>query len=298
MLTFIKNWTLPVAMILGVVAYPFFIRFSFLTPLLIFIMLLFTFCKVSPAEIKITRLHVWLILMQTIGSVVVYLILCRFNKIIAEGAMVCLICPTATAAVVITSKLGGSESSVTTYTIISNIGTALVVPILFPLIENTTGVSFRFAFISILQRVFFLLICPFIAAWLLRILVPTVHRKLLSWHEVPFYLWALSLAIVTSQTFYAIINGTSNGFIEIMVVFVALLLSCLQLWLGKSIGGVYNDRIAGGQSFGQKNTILGIWMSQTYLNPLSSLAPGSYVIWQNIINSWQLWKKRKREEKM
>ena len=260
-------------------------------------MLLFTFCKVSPAEIKITRLHVWLILIQTIGSVAVYLIICRFNKIIAEGAMVCLICPTATAAVVITSKLGGSESSVTTYTIISNIGTALVVPILFPLIENTTGVSFRFAFISILQRVFFLLICPFIAAWLLRILVPTVHRKLLSWHEVSFYLWALSLTIVTSQTFYAIINGTSSGFIEIMIVFVALLLSCLQLWLGKSIGGVYDDRIAGGQSLGQKNTILGIWMSQTYLNPLSSLAPGTYVIWQNIINSWQLWKKRKEKRR-
>ncbi|KAB6399846.1 transporter, partial [Bacteroides xylanisolvens] len=27
----------------------------------------------------------------------------------------------------------------------------------------------------------------------------------------------------------------------------------------------------------------------------SSVAPGSYVLWQNIINSWQLWKKRKKE---
>jgi len=30
---------------------------------------------------------------------------------------------------------------------------------------------------------------------------------------------------------------------------------------------------------------------------LSSVAPGSYVLWQNIINSWQLWKKRKNELK-
>jgi BASS family bile acid:Na+ symporter len=30
---------------------------------------------------------------------------------------------------------------------------------------------------------------------------------------------------------------------------------------------------------------------------LASVGPGSYVLWQNVINSWQLWKKRKREEK-
>jgi len=48
---------------------------------------------------------------------------------------------------------------------------------------------------------------------------------------------------------------------------------------------------------GQKNTILAIWMAHTYLNPLSSVAPGSYVLWQNIINSCQLWKKRKNEIK-
>ena len=36
-----------------------------------------------------------------------------------EGAMVCLICPTATAAAVITGKLGGSASSLTTYTSVS-----------------------------------------------------------------------------------------------------------------------------------------------------------------------------------
>ena len=51
-----------------------------------------------------------------------------------------------------------------------------------------------------------------------------------------------------------------------------------------------------GQALGQKNTVLAIWMAYTYLNPLSSVGPGSYVLWQNLINSWQLWKKRKREE--
>ena len=41
--------------------------------------------------------------------------------------------------------------------------------------------------------------------------------------------------------------------------------------------------------------IILIWMAYTYLNPLASVGPGSYVLWQNLINSWQLWKKRRRD---
>ena len=246
MLKFLKNWTLPIAMLVGAVGYPVFISFSFLTPILIFTMLLLTFCKVSPRDLKPKPLHLWLLLIQIFGSLIVYLLLYRFNKIVAEGAMVCVICPTATAAAVITSKLGGSAASLTTYTLIANIGAAIAVPILFPLIEA-------------------------------------------------FYLWGISLAIVTAQTLYSLINDPADGLTEIMIAVVALIACCLQFFLGKTLGSIYNDRISGGQALGQKNTILAIWMAHTYLNPLSAVGPGSYVLWQNIINSWQLWKKRKKE---
>lgn len=45
MLKFLKNWTLPIAMLVGAVGYPVFISFSFLTPILIFTMLLLTFVR-------------------------------------------------------------------------------------------------------------------------------------------------------------------------------------------------------------------------------------------------------------
>ena len=201
---------------------------------------------------------------------------------------------TATAAAVITSKLGGSAASLTTYTLIANIGAAIAVPILFPLVEVHPDVTFWEAFLVILGKVFPLLICPFLAAWLLSKCLPKVHQKLLGYHELAFYLWAVSLAIVTAQTLYSLLNDPADGFTEIMIAVGALIACCLQFFLGKTIGSIYNDRISGGQALGQKNTILAIWMAHTYLNPLSSVAPGSYVLWQNIINSWQLWKKRKR----
>ena len=279
MLKFLKNWTLPIAMLVGAVGYPIFIYFSFLTPYLIFTMLLLTFCKVSPHDLKPKPLHAWLLLIQIGGAFLAYLLLYRFNKIVAEGVMVCIICPTATAAAVITSKLGGSAASLTTYTLLGNIGAAIG------------------AFLVILSKVFPLLICPFLAAWLLSKFLPKVHQKLLGYHELAFYLWAVSLAIVTAQTLYSLLNDPADGFTEIMIAVGALIACCLQFFLGKTIGSVYNDRISGGQALGQKNTILAIWMAHTYLNPLSSVAPGSYVLWQNIINSWQLWKKRKKEIK-
>lgn len=296
MLKFLKNWTLPIAMLVGAVGYPLFICLSFLTPYLIFTMLLLTFCKVFPRDLKLRPLHVWLLLIQIIGALAAYLLLFRFDKIVAEGVMVCIICPTATAAAVITSKLGGSAASLTTYTLLANIGAAIAVPILFPLVEVHPDVSFLEAFFVILSKVFPLLICPFLAAWLLSKFLPKIHRKLLSYHELAFYLWAVSLAIVTAQTLYSLLNDPADGFTEIMIAVGALAACCLQFFFGKTIGSIYNDRISGGQALGQKNTILAIWMAHTYLNPLSAVAPGSYVLWQNIINSWQLWKKRKREE--
>ena len=82
MLKFLKNWTLPIAMLVGAVGYPLFISLSFLTPYLIFTMLLLTFCKVSPHDLKPKPLHAWLLLIQIAGALAAYLLLYRFNKIV------------------------------------------------------------------------------------------------------------------------------------------------------------------------------------------------------------------------
>ena len=38
-----------------------------------------------------------------------------------------------------------------------------------------------------------------------------------------------------------------------------------------------------------------IWMAHTYLHPLAALGPGAYVVWQNLFNSYQLWRVRKQK---
>ena len=211
--------------------------------------------------------------------------------------MVCLICPTATAAAVITGKLGGSASSLTTYTLLSNLLAAIVVPLVFPLVEPHAEITFFAAFLKILGKVFPLLLFPFFLALFLRRFIPPIHRFLAGLRDMAFYLWAVALAIVTGQTVKSLVNSEAEIYVEILIALGGLITCIAQFYWGKRIGTKYNDRISAGQALGQKNTVLAIWMSYTYLNPLSSVGPGSYVLWQNIINSCQLWKKRKNEIK-
>ena len=246
-----KDWTLPIAMLIGCLSYPLIIHLYPVTPYLIFFMLLLTFCKVSPTELKPRLWHLWLIMLQFAGALAVYYALAPYNKILAQGAMVCVICPTATAAAVITSKLGGNAASVTTYTLLVNIGAAIAIPAFFPLIEPQANMNFIDAFLVILSKIFPLLICPFILAQILRQFTPKVHKKLLGWHELAFYMWAFSLAIVTGKTLDSIINFKGDGLTEILIAIAALVVCCIQFFLGKHIGGAYNDRISDAQSSGQ-----------------------------------------------
>jgi len=316
MLKFLKNWTLPIAMLTGALGYFVFANFTFLeptkpfvntfvayiTPFLIFAQLLLTFCKVDWRELMPSPWHGWLLLFQIVSASVLAALLIFIPmdgsyREVFEAAMVCLICPTATAAAVITGKLGGSASSLTTYTLLSNILAAVAVPLIFPLVEPHADITFFTAFLKILGKVFPLLLFPFFLALFFRYVLPKVHHFLLGFHDLAFYLWGAALAIVTGQTVKSLMTSEVPGSVQILIALAGFITCALQFYLGKRIGTIYKDRISAGQALGQKNTVLAIWMAYTYLDPVSSVGPGSYVLWQNIFNSWQLWKKRKNEIK-
>mgnify|MGYP006891477072 CR=1 FL=1 len=142
-----------------------------------------------------------------------------------------------------------------------------------------------------------LLILPFVLAILLRRFLPRVHHEIKKRQELSFYMWSVALATVTGNTVSFLIRQDSSDFwTEITLALLALVVCCLQFFVGRRIGRRFRDKVAGTQGLGQKNTILAIWMAQTYLNPIASVAPGFYVVWQNIVNSYQLWRYRKQHQ--
>ena len=151
------------------------------------------------------------------------------------------------------------------------------------------------AFALILAKVFPLLLLPLFTAFFVRRFLPNLHRRITAVRDLAFYLWVVALALAMAVTTRHIVHSHVTLAVQLWLVAVSLASCGIQFWLGRKIGGYYDDEITGGQSLGQKNTVLAIWMAYTYLNQLSSVGPGSYVLWQNIINSYQLWKKRKNE---
>ena len=198
MLTFVRNWIMPIAMLFGCILYPWLSLLAPYTPFLIFAMLLLTFCKISPRDLKLQVWHLWLLLIQLFGSIGVYLLVVPFHPIVAQGAMVCMLCPTATAAAVITSKLGGNMASVTTYTLLANIGTAIAVPLLFPVVEPHADISFYQSFLVIFSKVFPLLIFPFLLSCLIRVFLPPAPQWLFLHSGFAFFLSWISLFIFSS----------------------------------------------------------------------------------------------------
>ena len=291
---FIKDWSMPLAMVFGIVFHRLMNELSVLIPFMIFFMLLLTFARLTPSKLKLSRLHLWLILIQLLGSIGAYLLLKSQNELLAESALICFLAPTATSAAVVTGLLGGSVSSLTTYTLVSNTTVAIIAPLYFSMIGHNSDLSFVNSFIEIFSKVAPLLILPLITAWTLQKAAPkanNVLKKLTAW---PFYIWIFALAIVTGRTVCFLVDQEKpNVLLELLIAIISLIICALQFLLGKRIGLSFGQQISGGQALGQKNTILAIWMAQTFLSPVASLGPAAYVLWQNMFNSWQLYQRRK-----
>ncbi|HEY5507415.1 MAG TPA: transporter, partial [Paludibacter sp.] len=157
----IKPYMMPIAITVGAIFYKFFDTLSFLTPYLIFVMLFLTYCNLKLNQMRLSRLHLWLILIQMLGSLGVYLLLAPVNITIAQGAMICVLAPTGTAAPVITGMLKGNVASLTAYSLISNMCVALAAPVIFSLVGSYQNLPFLDSFLAISQRIIVLLFFPF-----------------------------------------------------------------------------------------------------------------------------------------
>lgn len=264
-----------------------------ITPTLIFLMLFVTFCRVKPSQMKPSMLHVWLLLFQVVVCVGVYLALRPLNDIVAQGAMVCILAPVAMAAVVIGGMLGANVATMATYSLICNMAVALLAPVIL----TFTGTG-ECTFAQILARIAPLLVMPFAVAQFCRFVFPKGAKWVGEHSQISFYMWLASLLVIIGRTTAFIIDlHDASLSTELWLAFAALVICLVQFKVGRMLGRRYGDPAAGGQSLGQKNTVLAVWMAQSFLNPISSIAPTAYIVWQNFVNSYQIWKKDREKAK-
>ncbi len=292
----LKPWMLPISMAGGIIFHSYIHYLQPLAPYLIFTMLLITFCKVKPNEFKVTGLSWSLLSVQILGSLLVYFALLPFDKDVAIGGFICVFCPTATAAPVITGMLGGSVPRLATFSIISNFTCALLAPLLFTLMGSHSEMGFVATTMSISYKVVPLILAPLALALLMMKVTPKVHAEIGRRQSLSFYIWAVSLFIVVGNSVSYIIQHHENVKEMIIIALVSLFVCCSQFLIGRILGRRFGDKITGAQGLGQKNTVLAIWMTLTFFHPITSIGPAAYVAWQNTINSLQLYFKAKKGE--
>ena len=310
--SFFRKFALPCSLVLGALGYLIFANVPFLQPLgdavgprlvhlmpvVLFALLYVTFCKIEIKEMKPKAWHFVLQLIRTSLALLMVIAICFFGKnyeakVILEGAFICFICPTAAAVAVVTEKLGGSIGSLTTYTVIANIFTMIIIPSLFPMVEKGADVSFLYMSMMVFRNVTTVLVVPLLLALLSRKFLPRFVDKVKSVKDLGFYMWCFNLTILMGENLRNFLHATVSGWILALLLIVPLAVCLVQFAIGKAVGRHWDASISAGQALGQKNTIVGIWLTLTFLNPLAAVAPGAYVVWQNLVNGWQLWYKEK-----
>lgn len=287
---------LPIAMVVGVVFYKQLAIFAPLIPYFLFVMLFITYSRVLLRDIRLTKFHYILLSIQYVGSILVYLLFFTFNTTLAQAAMICVLAPTAASAPVITGILGGNISTIAAFSFISNLSIGLLSPLFLAAIGDSSVESIAFipSVLLIFKKVIPVLVVPFVLAIVLEKINPKLHNIVRSSQILSFYLWAIALTIVIGRvTMFISTQDSSSYVLEIIIASTTLVICLMQFWFGRRIGSKFNRTVSGGQALGQKNTILAIWLTQTYLNPVASIGPGAYVIWQNLVNSYQLWRKQR-----
>lgn len=178
----LKPFMLPIAIALGMIFHKVAGELTPLSPVLIFVMLFITFCRINIRDIKVTRLSFYLILIQILGAMAVYYLLMPINPTVAQGLMICVYCPTATAAPVITGMLGGSIPRLVTYSLVSNIAVAVTAPFILPIVGDGVGhltVDEMLAtFHRIAVQVVPLIILPLALAFVLKAVWPKAHKAI------------------------------------------------------------------------------------------------------------------------
>ncbi len=275
--------------------------FATILPLFMFLILFVTFCKVDFRQLRPVAWHGWVALFQVlfIGVLMALMLMPSGEpsaqaKVLMEALLMCCISPCATAAAVVTQKLGGSLEQMTTYTFLSNFMTVLLAPVCFPLIEKGADITFLAAFTKILHEVFLVLVVPMLLAYIVKHHLKGLHRRIVAVRDLSYYLWACSLMIVTGTTVKNIVHAEVSVWLLAAIALLGLLICVVQFAVGRFIGHYFDHTQEAGQALGQKNTAFAIWLSSAYLNPLSSVGPGCYILWQNIVNSVEIWQYRKK----
>lgn len=265
---------------------------SFLIQYLLMVMLFFAFLDIEFKPKAFQKSVLWVLLANIVVAFVTYAVLAPFNLMLALAAFMTAIAPTAIAAPVIISFIGREVEYVVASVVLTNIASALIVPIMLP---TLIGTAIQISIWEVLQPVLVVMFVPLIFSQLAKLL-PTNSQAFIRKGKIfSFPIWLLNLFIISANASDFLRNGNTNSVSTLTIIaLVSLAICIINFGVGALLGGRSHWQEAS-QSLGQKNLSFVIWIALTFINPLVAMGPMFYILYHHLYNSWSIYQfERKR----
>ncbi len=295
-----KSFLMPLAMLLGILTCNIFSKATFLIPICLFLMLFLAYCALDFRRLRIRKVNLIMIAIHLLLIVGLYFIAALlFDKVIAISVLICVLCPASASSSAVVFALGGNKETCITHILLDNIFVTIFAPIVLSYVVPTADTHVFASMLKIFNHIMPILILPLIIVIFIKRLRPKIADKIAQYQWTSLIFWSLCLMVIFAQATFMIIHCTSEQRKQVLIMaLVSLILCIVQFVLGKYIGKKLKKPIAVGQGLAQKNTSLGIWLVNAYVqNPLSIIIPTAYSLWQNIFNSWQMYRHEQKEKK-
>lgn len=265
-------------------------RLSFLISWVVMGMMFFALLRIDLGKIRLQKEHFYILALNLASGLGFFYLtgwLCR-DPALAQAAFFAGISPTATAAAVVMTLLGGRAEFVLGSMLLTTLAAALLSPLLIPL---TTGNAGGDIFLHVAGSMCFVLLIPAAAVLIFKKRI-NFPRLVSAAPDCAFSLWILGIFLIISKTTALLSGRNESGTIIVLAAGISLLNCIFNFVSGRLISRKLPRECS--QSLGQKNTSLTVYLALSYGEPGAVLGPAFYVVWHNSWNAIQLWMRNRK----
>ena len=181
----LKPYMLPVALVLGLLLHSWVAALTFVVPYFVFAILLLNFASVDLRRLSFNRLDMAVVVFQSLASLGGYAAVKALfgNEVLAQGVLICVLCPIASSVVVVAASLGADRNTTTGYTIYGNLLVAALAPVYFSFIGVQQDMPFLESAALIFGRIAPVIALPYFLALILQWKMPKAKDGIAKFKE-------------------------------------------------------------------------------------------------------------------
>lgn len=264
-------------------------QLSFLIRYCLMAMLFLSFLEIRFSGRLLRPVHLVVVVLNIALPLAVFAALRPLSADIALAAFAVAAMPTAAVAPAMAGFLHGNVPFVTAAVLLNNTVVALALPFTLPLvIGHQAEIEVLEVAIPAVSIVFLPLFASLALRWGWPAAAARVQR--LSHISFAFFLFTIFVAAASASRF-AREQGSGALGLFAAIGLVSALICLLHFRLGQWIGR-RGLPVETGLSLGRKNTMFGIWLALTFISPVAAMGPMFYILFQNLYDSWQLYRMR------